>query len=627
MYNHGDHNSRIEIFLGVIRNLLDDIATLIESSPALRDSMSHLNPRRETQRDMCYIESRVRHEGIEFLTVALPKLGKWYDDRLAAREGVMIEGFKPSFSFSGFPGMHTCPLFVRMYAYTICAESVTLQERAAVITAYRSLLFLLYKLEVPITDELQEEALKSWKSNEQELEDFLVPEYYDRLVIEVRQLIADLFFECGRDQETRIFRDLRPRHGPGAVAGGENNEEKWETINLIPSLHSVYPRYDLYFGVRSSGRISPPIAGEIISMVKKSRVTESVSRLLFVPKDSRGPRVISCEPKELMFVQQGVGRNLMQVLHQNSGGRINFVDQSINGQLALRASKDNSFATIDLKDASDRVATWHITHLFPHWAQKYMFALRSEKTLLPNGDLVSHRKYAPMGSALCFPVESLIFWSIAVCAGITAGMSREEAIADTYVYGDDIIIRPSVYEEFLEYCRHFGIKVNESKSFVSGPFRESCGVDAWMGMNVTPFRIKKDISHRSPDGRLATAICKYSSRCFARDFRKTGEYLFKLVDRHYPGVLVHDAPLACLSVVDPLNPIDLSDYRTGWDPRACYGWVQGWVLTTPNEPSHLSGLSRLLKNLYGDWGEHDPSRVALLNRAKIRKRKVLVERW
>jgi len=613
-------NSRIEIILGVIRNLLDDIANLIESSSTLR-LVNTLNVRREISRDFRYLSSRTDHEGIEFLTISMPILGKWYDKLLVHDNGELAVGFKPYFHYKEGTLQFSCPLFCRMLAYVLNDPDGSVPEQARVIRAYRSLFYLVYKLERPLSEDQLRVALDKWKENEEELDLLDFPSYFSSDAIQLRELILELI---GHDLDT--FVRIRPRHGPGAVAGGEDSMGKWETIDHIPSLHRVYPRYETYFGLRSGGRVSPSMCGEILSVVKRSKRKEAISRLLFVPKDSRGPRTISCEPKELMFIQQGVSRNLMRLLEVNSHGRINFVDQSINGRLALTSSENGEFATIDLQDASDRVTTRLVDLIFPEGSLKYLHALRSHSTLLPDGTLYEgHRKYAPMGSALCFPIESACFWALAVLSGIKAGLTCADAKASTYVYGDDIIIRPQVFSHLCETFISFGLKVNTDKSYVEGPFRESCGVDAWKGENVTPFKIKKDISRRSLDGNLATAVCEYSSSCYALNYRMTGGYLLDLANSNYPGILVHWDRLGGLSVIDPLSELDLSKHRWGYDRRLCHLWVMGWVLSTPKIPCRLEGLSRLLYNLYGYWEEHDPSQVADSRTAKIRKRKILVE--
>lgn len=85
---HGDQNSRIDVVIGVIRNLLNDVATLIESSPTLLVSRwGKKRLHREMDRDFSYILSRLDHEGLPFLTTTLPRLGKWYDSVMAEQSG------------------------------------------------------------------------------------------------------------------------------------------------------------------------------------------------------------------------------------------------------------------------------------------------------------------------------------------------------------------------------------------------------------------------------------------------------------------------------------------------------------------------------------------------------------
>jgi hypothetical protein len=496
------------------------------------------------------------------------------------------------------------------------------------------LLYLFYKLEVPFTEAQLSAGLEKWKLIEEELVNFDYPDFYDQDMIQARDIINRLLsrwdpktMSYAPDED--MFVKIHPQHGPGAVAGGESNESKWESFHMIRKLHNVYPWYEYLLGLRSSCRISPSMVSMIITFFKGRSEKEATSRLLFVPKDSRGPRVISCEPKELMFIQQGIARNMMNVLERRSHGRINFLDQTINGQLALASSESGLYATVDLEDASDRVSWLLVRMLFPDWAQRYLHATRSDSTLLPDGTIhKDHAKYAPMGSALCFPVESMIFWALSVVACCKAGFAEDVAKAATYVYGDDIITFPEAVPHLVELFSKVCLKVNVGKTYSSGPFRESCGVDAWKGEIITPLKIKKDICRWSLDGALATACCDYSSQCFALDYRKTGEYLYRLVDGQYPGILrVPDSPIGCLHVVDPLAydlPQRLVD---GYDRRMCKRRVQGWVVENPHRPCNLMGLSRLLKDLHGQWELYDPGKVVVPRATKIRKRKILVEGW
>lgn len=612
----GNQNSRIEIHLGVIRNLLDDLVTTIENSPVLSDQFSIAYVRKQVAYDLSYIVGRTTNEGISFLTTTLPLLGKWYDGYLSGTWSPPPDGFKP---YKLTPsGQRMCPRFLHLYFEVISSSGSHTSDHARAIRVFRSLLFLFYKLETSLSTEQLTTALKKWENNELELEEFELPTYYSKMAMLARKNIVWLL--QGR---ASLFERIDPRHGPGAVAGGEIGDEKWEKPTRYRTLHSVYAWYDMYLAYRSNGSLSPDRVRNIaLAWSQCRKLEEPTSRLLFVPKDSRGPRVISCEPKELMFVQQGVARNLMRQLEHRSNGRINFVDQNVNADLALRASARGQFATIDLEDASDRVSTKLVELLFPDWSLKFLRATRSTLTLLPDGREVRHRKYAPMGSALCFPIESAIFWAISAASLELAGLTEESARSSVYVYGDDIICPSDLATRVCDDLTTFGLKVNRKKTYIYGPFRESCGCDALNGHVITPFKIKKDPSRRSLDGLLAKSICDMASRCFAFDLRKTGEYLIALVEAKYPGVIQYYKPLPGLSVLDPLAvfPKGSNARETRCDQRV---WI--WDLTVPKVSTHLDGEARLAKNLYGNWQEHDPSQVVVPRATKIRKRRILVE--
>jgi hypothetical protein len=615
---NGTHNSQIEVNLGVIRNLLEDIADMIAEHP--QRPAIELAVRDDLHRDYETIVKRSRHEGIQFLTITLPSLGKWYDKFLplgGCHPGFVPLGFKPYWSSN----QDTCPLLCRTYYYVLSCFQQDMPETAEIIRGFRTLFYLFYKLEVPLAAADEAAALTKWKTHESWLEDFFYPGYMDQDVVLIRDIITRLLDGC-----EWIFTRFRPQHGPGAVAGKEVSDAKWANAHRIKSLHRVYPRYDLYFGYRSSGRISTEMAAAILDFCRGSKTLETAQcRLLFVPKDSRSPRVISCEPKELMFVQQGVARNFMKVVERRTYNHINFLDQSINANLARISSRSGNVATVDLEDASDCVSLTLVELLFPEWAHRYLRALRSSETLLPDGTVVSHHKYAPMGSALCFPIESIVFWAVCVAAHITEGFTYEEARLNTFVYGDDLIIHSQSWGEFLRITSKLAIKVNKDKSFVLGPFRESCGLDAYHGNLVTPLRIKKDLYLRSRDGIRATSICKYASRMFDADLRRTGEYLASLVEQKFGLIPRVTFDLGCLHIKDPLALDDISSFKPRFDLRMCALKIRGWVVDQPLQNTNLDGLGRLLKNHYGDWTEHDPATVAVPRAAKTRKRDILVE--
>lgn len=220
------------------------------------------------------------------------------------------------------------------------------------------------------------------------------------------------------------------------------------------------------------------------------RALRPVTRITVVPKDARGPRVIGCEDNTLMMLQKHVqlGLHAMFVANPLTSGRVNVVDQKINKDLAYKGSLNGSIATLDLSEASDRVSVSLVRALVPHSWWALFRTLRSRRFSIKKEVYVA-KKFAPMGSAVCFPIETLVFW--ALCSGAVArkrGIKIEKAAALVTVHGDDTIVPTDCYQECCDVLHHCSLKVNVDKSFSTGFFRESCGGDYYLGYDVTPVR-------------------------------------------------------------------------------------------------------------------------------------------
>jgi hypothetical protein len=97
-----------------------------------------------------------------------------------------------------------------------------------------------------------------------------------------------------------------------------------------------------------------------------------------------------------------------------------------------------------------------------------------------------------MGSACTFPVETILFLGIALSAllfvrGLKPTQKNFIALAgEVRVFGDDVIIPEDAGTTFIELLEHFAFKVNQNKTHATGYFRESCGLEAYKGVDVTP---------------------------------------------------------------------------------------------------------------------------------------------
>lgn len=575
---------------------------------------------RDESRDLEYLNRRTAEEGIEFLTIQLPRLGDWLDQVLRGQQVQRVEGFAP------FDGLYPC--FLRPFWNYFQKKGFKCEDptTAELVLILRTLLHGCKKLDVPCSPDKVEARLASFKDVESELDGWEPP---NTTVMWRAQRLMEDYLELYTPQLNR------PKHGPGAVAGGERHNEKWENLTLFESVHSEFPYWEFFFPVRSvdfqRGTRTRARSLQLAAMASEykamPRVPEPTARLLLVPKDSRGPRVISCEPKELMYLQQGVADHLVRFIEQNywTKGHVNFTDQTINRRLAETSSVTREWDTIDLSDASDRVSVSLVTYLVPRRITDKWKALRSTATLLPDGTTISLQKFAPMGSALCFPVEALVFWSLAVAAIENCGVARSEALSFVYVYGDDIIIKRGYTEAVMEALESACLKVNRHKSFIGDdPFRESCGIDALNGYNVTPQRIKKLPPARPSDGSGLTAYATMASKCWSWAPKRARALLDVVED------LVGEIPRVpfvqpFLAVVTPDNHWTLSMYKDAvWDPAQCYYVSRQREIRNRKTRSPISSWCRLQKNLIEGASDCDPSHVVDRQSTQLRRKRLAI---
>jgi hypothetical protein len=597
--------SQVDVYVGLIEQLL--------RCDPLSVASKHL------RKDIIVMKQRYHSEGLSFLTKTLPKLGKALDHGLASNHFSVPREFKRSHENSSIPA------FMQEYFKRLFDANGTLLDTAdpAAVIHLRQVLFFVYKLEVPFTDEQNQRVLDDFVQTDETLG--LDLDKDSREILEVSSFITeDVFHEFD-------IHDITPKHGPGAVATGERLEEKWEFSRLYNNIHQVYPYYDYFIAGGASELI------DRLDWYKNlTRLDQGRAKVVLVPKDSRGPRLISCEPLEYQWVQQGLGRKLVNHLESNriTRGQINFTNQSINRQLALQSSvfserKENfldvtkrafnflsgAFATIDLKDASDRVSLELVEKVFKRTPSllRALQACRTSSTILPDGRIVEFRKFAPMGSALCFPVESYVFWVLLVAAISRHFRVRQSIVAKLiYVYGDDIIIPTELAEFSIQQLERFALKVNHSKCCIYGPFRESCGMDAFKGVPVTPIRLKTLWSGRKSDGSAYVSYIACANLLAAKGYLRCSDFIWDLVEKTY-GKL----PLGTSRASYPCKIVNDPEVAEEYNSRAfrsrysrSYQLTEYRLLNTyPKRiKSKLDSWPRLLRDLVSPSFE-DPSIV------------------
>jgi hypothetical protein len=437
-------------------------------------------------RDITEFRTRFTNEGLTFITTTLPNIGKALDSFHSTSEWIPPVGFKTRpLVFEGTDNALGLSAEIHIPVFLGKAVELAMRGNSIAVDCVRQLTLIFYKLEVEYEAETVDHFLDNFKRIDHDLGLALVDldDYTSYLLEHMKALIGRVL--CNADPL-----DIVPSHGSGATACRTPNWDKFHRPLLyFEKLDDVYPYSDYFFFN------STHLVDEYSRLRDSNSSSVPRARVCLVPKDSRGPRVISCEPAELMFIQQGIMRRLYETLetHPLTSGYVNFTDQTVNRELARVSSQgEKELATIDLSDASDRVSLRLIELVFPERWVRALKACRSEETVLPNGEVVKLNKFAPMGSSCCFPVEALVFWACAVAS--TKSVRKTRHLPEVFVYGDDIITSRFDYFDVVRGLESIGLKVNANKSYWKGPFRESCGGDFHYGVDVTPVRVRQFLS-------------------------------------------------------------------------------------------------------------------------------------
>lgn len=322
-----------------------------------------------------------------------------------------------------------------------------------------------------------------------------------RARLKIARLLGDFSFAkvlngCGMGPGATFDMSRRARPGikyslPISVTGG------------ALTLAKAWLEHDLHWF--SSGTGVMPDGS--YSVLENNFIVVDGNKMTTVPKDSSTDRVICIEPTFNLFFQKGVGRYLRRKL---MGSGVNLDDQSRNQDLA-RIAYGSGYATIDLSSASDTISVELVKTLLPLDWWLYLDSIRSPKTRILN-EWVKTEKFSSMGNGFTFELETLIFW--ALCP---------EGVTDHAVYGDDIICNQSKASEYIAVLEGVGFKINRAKSFVDGPFFESCGKHFFEGMDVSPCFQKECVSTSSALVRAHNRLFKIHNRVHGPEIERSPE--------------------------------------------------------------------------------------------------------
>jgi hypothetical protein len=217
-----------------------------------------------------------------------------------------------------------------------------------------------------------------------------------------------------------------------------------------------------------------------------------------------------------------------------------------------------------------------------------------------------------MGSALCFDMEQMVFLTVIFCAieeSLGHRLTRKDVKAlsgQVRVYGDDIIVPVRAAQSVVRNLEAYGLKVNRSKSFWTGMFRESCGKDYFAGVDVTFVKCRRDIPSlqkaRSEQVSEIVSFVELRNNLHSKGYTVTAQemdsLIRKLLDGVYPNVGQDSPALGC--VVE--NNFSVDTYSTDLQKPL----VKAWVVTGNAPRSKGSYAGNLMKVLSRRTGKPIP---------------------
>jgi hypothetical protein len=493
-----------------------------------------------TTMDIKTVQGRCEHEGISFLTITLPSFGK--DFQYCLDQGMVVPKAFLSFRKSG-----SClPSFMRGFTEQVFhLDNGILKDEPDIesIHAIRQLSLLFSKIEIPCTPERERRAMSDYVLCDKEVkvsDSKLDSSDFSELSRMGRLLFGPIFSSVDRDIYTE---SIVPKHGPGATADKLTSNGKYRSTYWTRRLENVF-----HFGdfLSPSPRFCDEEWSDGIDILEPG--SELPSRVVSVPKTQKAPRIIAIEPSTVQYVQQGILESLTRATNSDIIGTFISSDSQEPNQLLAQQGSVGSLATLDLSEASDRVSLNHvmsITRGNPLF-QEAILACRSEHASVPGEGIISLNKFASMGSALCFPMEAMVFLTI-----IFLGIERERGyrfsdrrdfsryIGMVRVYGDDIVVPIDYVHTVVDLLEHFGAKVNRRKSFWTGRFRESCGKEYYDGHDVSIVKVRRMFPLHRQQVAETTSLVSLRNQLYEHGCWETCAWLdskLRKLLKHYPCI-------------------------------------------------------------------------------------------
>jgi hypothetical protein len=234
---------------------------------------------------------------------------------------------------------------------------------------------------------------------------------------------------------------------------------------------------------------------------------------------------------------------------------------------------------------------------WPH-LNKAVDATRSRRAEVPGVGVIRLSKYASMGSALCFPIEAMVFTTLifmGIQRSLNVTMNRKDIASlrnSVRVYGDDLIVPVDHVPTVVQTLEHFGARVGLDKSFWTGRFRESCGREYFNGHDVSIVRVRQALPDTTADVTEVIATVALRNQLYLAGYWDTVRWMDKMLKRilvFFPRILPSSSVLGRVSF--------LGYHPERMHPRLFSPLVRGYVVQAKAPDDELGDTGALLKCL------------------------------
>jgi hypothetical protein len=542
-----------------------------------------------TDRDWKTITTRVKDEGFSFLTITLTDFARDFQKSLE-------QGFVDRNSFKGFAFRAGLPRFLGGFLDLVFDRGTgVLLENPSLdaIFSIRQLTLLYKKVNLPCSKERDRKAINEYLQCESDIR------VLERTgVASNRQFRVAFEAIFGRvlsvlDRNVS-YNELLPKHGPGKTADHYLANAKYDQRKWTTRLQAVFP-WEYYLS--SSWSISKENIQPLLEVNEPG--AETPVKVVTVPKTLKTPRIIAMEPACMQYMQQAVKEQLYALIEADDIASlfVGFDDQTPNQELARKGSLDGTLATLDLSMASDSVSNQLVRNALHNYPSllRAVDATRSRKADVPGHGVIRLAKFASMGSALCFPIEAMVFTTVAmmgIANALSTSVNRtllQKMKGQVRVFGDDIIVPADKVHSVIESLMTFGFKVNSGKSFWTGKFRESCGKDYYDGTDVTVLYFRSMFPTSRKHGKEIASIVSFRNHAYQRGLWQTVKWL----DNYIEGLI----PFPAVAPTSPgLGKLSFTGYQTDKIDRWLQKpFVKAAAVKARIPKSSVSGYGALLK--------------------------------